>query len=174
MDDIERLMRTNYNDPFSERWRMDMAKNKGKGKKKVKGMKDKGMKVNDVLEQILASMETMSSKLVKLEEKFDTLRPEPARQGVRGPRGDSGPAKSTGSPGAGGGRSQPVTKKKTFRKKSVTGKAVRKKAVTKKAAARKKVTAKKAVARNVTRKKTVKRPAATRKVAAKKTRAKRR
>jgi hypothetical protein len=125
---------------------MDMAKNKGK-------KKNKRQKVNDVLELILASMEKMSSKLVELEEKLDALRPGPVRQGVGGPRG--GPERSTG---AGGGRSQPVTKKKTLRKKSsVTGKAVRKKAVT----------GKKAATRNVTRKKTVTRPAAIRKVASK-------
>jgi hypothetical protein len=143
-----------------------MAKNKGNGKKK-----GKGKKVNDVLEQILASMETMSLRLVKLEEKFDSLRPEPERQGVRGHKGDSEPGRSTGS---GGGRGHPVTKKKTTRKKSITGKVVGNKAITKKAVARKVPARKKAATRNVTRKKTVTRPRATKKAASRKTPAERR
>ena len=151
-----------------------MAVKKGKGKKK-----DKGKKVNNILKLILASVETISTNLIKLEKKLDSFTFEPKRQGQRVQKGDLGPVRSTGAPGAGGGRGQRVTKKKTIRKKSVAGKVIGKKVITKKTAAKKatakkKVTGKKAVARSATRKKTVKRRATTKKVAPKKTRAKRR
>jgi len=144
-----------------------MTVKKGKGKKK-----DKGKKANDILESLLASVETMSAKLDKLEKKIDSFGLETKHQGQRGQKGGSGPVRSTGAPGAGRGQ-RVATKKATTRKKSVTGKVVGKKVITKKTSA-KKGTAKKKVARKkaVERKKTVKRHAATGKVAPKKTRAK--
>jgi hypothetical protein len=89
---------------------MDMAVNKGKGKKK-----DKGKKANDILESILASVEAMSAKLVKLEKKINSFGLEPKRQGQRSQKGDSGSVRSAGAPGAGGGRGQRVAKKKTIK-----------------------------------------------------------
>jgi hypothetical protein len=160
------LCASHNNDPLFNWWRgMDMAVEKGKGKGKKK---NKEKKANDILKSILASVEAMSAKLVKLEQKIDSFELESKRQGQRGQKGGTGPLRSAGATGT--GRGQRVAKKKsTTRKKSVAGKAVGKKVATKKAAAKKKVTGKKAVSR----KKTVKRRATTRKVAPKKTRAKR-
>jgi hypothetical protein len=157
------LCASHNNDPLFNWWRgMDMAVEKGKGKG---NKKNKEKKANDILKSILASVEAMSAKLVKLEQKIDSFELESKRQGQKG---GSGPLRSAGATGT--GRGQRVAKKKsTTRKKSVAGKAVGKKVVTKTAAAKKKVTGKKAVSR----KKTVKRRATTRKVAPKKTRAKR-
>lgn len=143
-----------------------MKVKKGKGKKKNKTKKI------DILESILASVEKMSAKLVKLEDKVDSFKREPRQRAQKvGP----GAEKSTVSPGTGGGRSQrAATKKATTRKKSVAGRAAGKKVVTKKAlvqktTARKKVTGKKAVAS----KKTAKRRTTARKVVPEKTRARR-
>ena len=80
-----------------------MAAKKGKGKKK-----DKGKKVKDLLALILASVETMSAELVKLEKKIDSHEIEPTRQGQRDQKGGPGSVKSTSTPGAGGGRGQRV------------------------------------------------------------------
>jgi hypothetical protein len=51
---------------------MGMAAKKGKGKKK-----DKGKKVKDLLALILASVETMSAELVKLEKRLIPMGSNP-------------------------------------------------------------------------------------------------
>jgi hypothetical protein len=149
---------------------MGMAVKKGKGRKK-----DKVKKARDVLALLVASVETMSAKLDKLEKLVDSSRPEPKRQGIRSTRADTVPERSKGAPAARAGRGRPVTKKKATRKKSVAAKTVGKKAISKKtaaskAAAKKGASRKKAVARNVTGKKTLQRRATAKKVATKRTR----
>ena len=123
----------------------------------MKAKKDK--EKPDDLESILASMEALAAKVIKLEEELEAFKIDPKRRGppgTRGTKGNMGPEGPMGPQGPMGPRSEASvesTKKKAVRKKTTT---------------KKKAMKKKAVTRKVTRKKTAKSRVTTKKAAPKK------
>jgi len=125
-----------------------MAGNKRKDKKKARAKNR-----SDNLKSILASVDTLSTRLSVLEAELSALKSGPGTsRAPRRPGGETGSKRAAGPQG--------IRKKQTTRKKSVVGKAAgkkvaRKKAVAgkpvrKKATARKKTPVKKAVKRTTT------------------------
>jgi hypothetical protein len=57
---------------------------------KEKKDKEKVKKKPDDLESILASVEALTAKVIKLEEELDTFKTDPKRRGPPGPRGTKG------------------------------------------------------------------------------------
>ena len=59
------------------------------GGMKEKKDKEKVKKKPDDLESILASVEALTAKVIKLEKELDTFKIDPKRRGPPGPRGSS-------------------------------------------------------------------------------------
>ena len=131
----------------------------------MKAKKDKEKVKNrpDDIESILASMEALATKVIKLEEELDALKIDPKRRGPPGPRGTKGNMGPEGPMGPMG----PMGPQSKASVGSAKKKAVRKKTTTKKKATRKKL-----VTRKATRGKTAKSRVTTKKPPPQNTRAK--